>query len=54
MQTEFKAAMLKLSLLGQNKADLIDCSEVIPIPPSLKTSAHLPAGHKMSDVEQAV
>jgi hypothetical protein len=54
MQTAFKAAMLKLSLLGQNKAKMIDCSEVIPIPVSLKTSAHLPAGQKMSNIEQAV
>jgi len=53
MQTEFKAAMLKLSLLGQNKANMIDCSEVIPNPPSLKTSAHLPAGQRMSNIEQA-
>ncbi|KAF8056549.1 putative versatile peroxidase [Lyophyllum atratum] len=53
MQSAFKAAMLKLSLLGQNHAAMIDCSEVIPIPASLKTSAHLPAGKARSDIEQA-
>ncbi|KAF9467309.1 class-II peroxidase [Collybia nuda] len=53
MQREFKAAMLKLSLVGQKKAHMIDCSEVIPKPQSLKTRAHLPAGKKMTDIEQA-
>ncbi|KAG6866643.1 Versatile peroxidase vpl2 [Blastosporella zonata] len=54
MQSEFAAAMLKLSLLGQHKSKMVDCSEVIPVPPSLKTSVHLPAGKSMRDIEQAV
>lgn len=54
MQSAFKAAMLKLSLLGQNQAKMVDCSEVIPTPASLKTTPHLPAGMKMSNIEQAV
>ncbi|RDB25101.1 Versatile peroxidase VPL1 [Hypsizygus marmoreus] len=53
MQSAFKAAMLKLSLLGQNQANMVDCSDVIPNPPSLKTSAHLPAGENMNSIEQA-
>ncbi|EMD35154.1 fungal class II heme-containing peroxidase [Gelatoporia subvermispora B] len=32
MAESFKAAFFKLSLLGHNQADLVDCSEVVPIP----------------------
>ncbi|KAJ3570990.1 hypothetical protein NP233_g4039 [Leucocoprinus birnbaumii] len=53
LQKEFKAAMLKLSLLGHDRSSLIDCSEVIPNPPALSDSPHLPAGKVMSDVQQA-
>jgi hypothetical protein len=34
MREEFGAAVFKMSLLGQNEDDLIDCSEVIPQPPA--------------------
>ncbi|KAK0481240.1 manganese peroxidase 1 precursor [Armillaria novae-zelandiae] len=54
MQTEFKSAMLKLSTLGQDLTQMVDCSEVIPEP--LAASAHgphLPAGQNMLDIEQA-
>ncbi|KAK0502006.1 manganese peroxidase 1 precursor [Armillaria luteobubalina] len=54
MQTEFKSAMLKLSTLGQDLTQMVDCSEVIPEP--LAASAHgphLPAGQNMKDIEQA-
>lgn len=46
MSREFGAAMLKLSLLGQDKRKLIDCSEVIPQAKPLKGDkrAHFPAG----------
>ncbi|KAG9219696.1 hypothetical protein CCMSSC00406_0005982 [Pleurotus cornucopiae] len=53
IQNRFAATMLKMSLLGQNQADLIDCSDVIPTPPALVGKAHLPAGKVQSDVEQA-
>ncbi|TFK44516.1 manganese peroxidase 3 [Crucibulum laeve] len=53
MQAEFKAAMLKMSLLGQNKANMVDCSEVIPVPKALTTKPHLPAGFSPSQIEQA-
>ncbi|TDL21870.1 versatile peroxidase VPL1 [Rickenella mellea] len=49
----FSYAMEKLSVLGQNTKHLLDCSEVIPHPESLKTIPHLPAGKTMADVEQA-
>nr|UDP83129.1 manganese peroxidase 2 [Cyathus bulleri]UES62902.1 manganese peroxidase 2 [Cyathus bulleri] len=53
MQADFKAAMLKLSVLGQNQANMIDCSEVIPVPKALTTKPHLPAGFNMNQIEQA-
>ncbi|KAI0072718.1 manganese peroxidase 1 precursor [Panus rudis PR-1116 ss-1] len=54
MANNFKAAMLKLSILGHNANDLIDCSEVIPVPPALSGVApHFPAGLSNADVEQA-
>ncbi|KAJ7062171.1 manganese peroxidase 3 [Mycena amicta] len=53
MQTNFRAAMSKLALLGQNRASLIDCSDVIPVPPTLVPRPHLPAGLTMANIEQA-
>ncbi|KAJ7577804.1 manganese peroxidase 1 precursor [Mycena floridula] len=53
MQSSFKAAMLKLSVLGQNTAKMVDCSDVIPIPKPLTTTPHLPAGLTMNNIEQA-
>jgi len=35
MSEAFKGAMAKLSVVGQNPADLVDCSDLIPIPPAL-------------------
>lgn len=54
MQSSFKAAMLKLSLLGQDQSKMVDCSDVIPVPASVTTSPHLPAGMTQNDIEQAV
>ncbi len=31
MQADFKAAMLKLSTLGQDISKMVDCTEVIPV-----------------------
>ncbi|KAK0436797.1 manganese peroxidase 1 precursor [Desarmillaria tabescens] len=54
MQTDYKAAMLKLSTLGQDVSNMVDCTEVIPIPlAAVAKAAHLPAGFDMSDIEQA-
>jgi manganese peroxidase len=53
MQAAFKAAMLKLSVLGHNIEDLVDCSEVIPVPKTLTKVATFPAGLSNADVEQA-
>lgn len=53
MASEFKAAMRKLSLLGQDERKLIDCSEVIPNTKAVTGSPHLPAGKSMRDIQQA-
>ncbi|KAL0581814.1 fungal class II heme-containing peroxidase [Marasmius crinis-equi] len=53
MQSEFQAAMIKLSTLGQDRSKLVDCSDVIPVPPPLVGQPHLPAGLKQDDIEQA-
>ncbi|KAJ7236595.1 manganese peroxidase 3 [Mycena haematopus] len=53
LQTEFRAAMAKLAIIGQNRANMVDCSDVIPIPRPVTGKAHLPAGKSMADIEQA-
>ncbi|KAJ3480139.1 hypothetical protein NLI96_g8564 [Meripilus lineatus] len=53
LQNRFQAVMLKLSLLGHNQDDMVDCSEVIPVPPPFTGKATFPAGLSHSDVEQA-
>nr|AQT03612.1 manganese peroxidase 1 [Irpex lacteus] len=54
MVTKFEAVMSKLAVLGHNPRDLVDCSEVIPVPPRAKTNvAVLPAGKTRADVQAA-
>ncbi|KAK7461372.1 fungal class II heme-containing peroxidase [Stygiomarasmius scandens] len=53
MRDAFGAAMLKQSLVGQDKSQLIDCSEVIPTPQAVDTVPHLPAGNTLDDVDPA-
>ncbi|KAI0081249.1 melanin-decolorizing enzyme [Panus rudis PR-1116 ss-1] len=53
MANAFKAAMLKLSVLGHNINDMVDCSEVIPVPKANTKPATFPAGLSNKDVEQA-
>ncbi|KAI0344867.1 short manganese peroxidase [Trametopsis cervina] len=54
LQSAFKAAFKKLAVLGHNPANMVDCSEVIPIPPTTKVqAAHFPAGFSNADIEQA-
>ncbi len=54
IQSAFKAAFRKMTILGHSESSLIECSEVIQTPPALKGNAHLPAGQTMNDIEQAV
>jgi len=53
LQSAFKAAMLKLSTLGQNTAKMVDCSDVIPVPKAVTGSPHFPASLSKANVEQA-
>ncbi|TDL17355.1 manganese peroxidase 1 [Rickenella mellea] len=50
MRQKFSAAMAKLAVLGQNVKNLIDCSEVIPIPKANNVPPFLPAGKHQSDI----
>ena len=54
MTSTFKAAMAKLAVLGQDTSQMVDCSELIPTPPTFSGAAHLPAGLTSADIEQAV
>jgi hypothetical protein len=54
MKSAFQAAMRKLSLLGQDTKNLIDCTEVIPVPKPLHTTAHFPAGSSYEDIQRSV
>ncbi|KAF8871620.1 hypothetical protein CPB84DRAFT_1900685 [Gymnopilus junonius] len=53
MQEQFAAAFFKMSLLGQNENDLIDCSAVIPPAPTFTGEAFFPPSLTHDDVEQA-
>ncbi|KAJ7483783.1 manganese peroxidase 1 [Mycena galericulata] len=56
MATAFQAAFAKMQVLGQDVSKMVDCSDVIPIPPPLAASAaqaFFPAGLSNADVEQA-
>ena len=54
MASEFKKAMAKLAVLGQDVSKMVDCSELIPKPKPLTVPARFPAGFSISDVEQGV
>ncbi|TFK33519.1 manganese peroxidase [Crucibulum laeve] len=53
MQTQFKAAMAKLQVLGQDTRKLIDCSDVVPVPAPFKGPITFPASFSQKDVQQA-
>jgi hypothetical protein len=53
LQSAFRAAFAKMAIIGQTRSKLIDCSDVIPVPRAVTTKPHLPAGKKMTDIEQA-
>ena len=54
-QETFPDVFGRLGLLGVDQSSLIDCSEVIPVPPPLPRGSrpHFPAGKTASDIEQA-
>jgi len=53
LQAKFRAAMSKMAIIGHSRANMVDCSDVIPMPKPLVGSPHLPAGKTMADIEQA-
>ncbi|KAJ7483726.1 manganese peroxidase 1 [Mycena galericulata] len=56
MATQFQQAFAKMQVLGQDVSNMVDCSEVIPIPPPISAQAaqaFFPAGLSNADVEQA-
>ncbi|KAF7377242.1 Peroxidase [Mycena sanguinolenta] len=56
MASSFQAAFAKMQVLGQDVSKMVDCSDVIPVPPVLSASAaraFLPPGTSMKDIEHA-
>ncbi|KAI0358485.1 manganase peroxidase [Trametes cingulata] len=53
LQSAFKAAFRKMTVLGHDESQLIDCSELVPTPPPPASTAHFPAGLSNADIEQA-
>ncbi|KAF8168751.1 manganese peroxidase 1 [Pholiota molesta] len=53
MVTEFKAAMAKLQTLGQNTRELIDCSDVVPVPKAFAGPIKFPASFSHADLQLA-
>ncbi|KAJ7584950.1 putative versatile peroxidase [Mycena floridula] len=54
MTASFRAAMSKMATLGQNRALMVDCSDVIPVPkPLTKNVPTFPAGKTRADVQVA-
>ncbi|KAI0743578.1 Mn peroxidase MNP3 [Daedaleopsis nitida] len=53
LQSAFKAAFAKMTVLGHDVNQLIDCSDVVQTPPAPASNAHLPAGLTHNDIEQA-
>ncbi|RDX54993.1 manganese peroxidase 1 [Lentinus brumalis] len=54
MVSKFEAVMSKLAVLGQNPRNLVDCSDIIPVPANTKLPPPtLPAGKSLADIEVA-
>lgn len=54
MAKAFGDAMVKLSLLGQDKSKMVDCSEVIPRAKPLRSKSYFPANLTVADLEKTV
>src|ERR1700761_2101212 len=46
--------MTKMTLLGQNQNDLVDCTEVIPVPKPNNKATTFPAGQNARDLQLSV
>ncbi|OBZ66815.1 Manganese peroxidase 3 [Grifola frondosa] len=53
LQSKFQQGMARLAVLGQDTTQMIDCSDVIPVPAAPNSTAHFPAGLSNADVQQA-
>ncbi|KAL5521085.1 hypothetical protein ACEPAG_9007 [Sanghuangporus baumii] len=53
MRTAFGIAMTKMSLLGQNQSQLVDCTELIPIPAPHVPDPFFPGTLTITDVDAA-
>ncbi|KAF7341245.1 Peroxidase [Mycena venus] len=56
MASSFQQAFAKMQVLGQDVSKMVDCSDVIPVPPALSASAaqaFFPPGLTHNDIEQA-
>jgi len=53
MTSSFAAAYAKLQVMGQDVSQMVDCSDVLPIPKPFTGQATFPAGQNHNDVEQA-
>ncbi|KAF4611824.1 hypothetical protein D9613_004027 [Agrocybe pediades] len=53
MMSEFKNAMAKLQVLGQDTNKLIDCSDVVPVPKTFNQNIKFPASFSQKDVQVA-
>ncbi|KJA19724.1 class II peroxidase [Hypholoma sublateritium FD-334 SS-4] len=53
MMSEFKAAMAKLQVLGQNTRRLVDCSDVVPVPAPFAGPIKFPASFSSKDLQLA-
>ncbi|KAF6749876.1 peroxidase [Ephemerocybe angulata] len=51
MSSAFRAAMVKLATLGNNRSTLVDCSSVIPTPASAPAPPTIPGGKTLDDIE---
>lgn len=55
IKTAFAAAFAKMATLGNDRSQMVDCSEVLPrVSTATLPPAHLPAGKTLADVQQAV
>ncbi|PPQ95128.1 hypothetical protein CVT25_011671 [Psilocybe cyanescens] len=53
MMSQFKAAMARLQVLGQDTHKLIDCSDVVPVPQPFTQAIKFPASFSKKDVQIA-
>ncbi|KAF8965821.1 hypothetical protein BDZ97DRAFT_2086415 [Flammula alnicola] len=51
MTSQFKAAMAKMQVLGQNTRALIDCSDVVPVSQTFTGPIKFPASFSQADVQ---